>query len=169
MGRITRERAQGGADRMAEYLLARAGPGPRREEIDAPAISNANQPSYYGKGTLPVVSTAGVGRHQRGEWSWRFQYVRPEKLQDFGLSEPVPPYAMGESYVAIVQRGDWSHWEFAMGQDRILHRWDGGAAHVISHHTTPVVLTHLEPRDIICDSYAQAEAECQRVGKTIAR
>lgn len=140
--------------------------------VDAPYTNNADQPSYYPPGTLPVVSDARHGyAYTKGEWSWTLKTVPEGALDSYGLDDcPIPDYARCGWKVDIIQRGDWQHWEFNMGQHKILHRADfTRAAYVQSHVTEPVILNHLDTRPIICQDHHQAQRECERVGKTILR
>lgn len=167
------DRIERGAEAMAERMLrydqSVHGAGPKKgPDVEAPYTNNAGEPSYYGKGTLPVVSTASGHRYTKGEWSWTLKTVSIHDLADYGLDFPVPEHAQCGHKAMIVQRGDWDHWEFNMGQHRRFQNF-APSVNVQVHHSNPVVLTHLEGRDIICESYAQAEAECARVGKQIAR
>ena len=157
------------ADRVEKENRLRA---PR--EIDAPLLNNADEPSYYGKGQLPVVSDARSGTsYMPGEWSWTLKSVNEFSLDSYGLdAECIPDYSRitGTLKVNITRRGDWDHWEYDLGQHKILIERDyTKAANVQSHVAEPIVLNHLDSHPIICKDYAQAERECARVGKTILR
>ncbi len=171
--RIKRSRVDGRAEQMADRMLRKtAKPVKEDTPVDAPFVNRSNQPSYYPTGTLPVVSTAGSGMgHTRGEWSWTIKSVNIGELESYGLPKDIPPYAQipGTLKANIIQRGDWDHWEFSMGQHKRFHNFEPGVPHVVSHHTEPIVLTHLDSRPIICQDYHQIERECARVGAQVLR
>lgn len=167
---IRRDAIDRGAAGLAARMLRDQPPPPPRWEREAPAVNNANQPSYYGPGTTPVVSTApkyGV----RGDPSqtWTMQIVPCTHVATYGLgARRIPKSArVGSDKVAIYRQGDGA-WTFRRPRRRRRTGFTR-APSIIVHDTRPVVLRHLEPRDIICESHAQAEAECARVGKQIAR
>jgi len=186
--RVTRSKIDGQGDHMAKRMLAKE-PGVKADPvIDAPYVNNANQPSYYPPGNLPVVSTAGrFHQHEGREWEWQVKRVAPDSITEFipGCApENVPANLLRhDGQITLVKRGDWECWQIDTGQMDLLRgrqrqwetidgRWQPlfeGCTNTQVHFSTPIVVTHLDSRPIVCESYAAVDAECARVGAEVKR
>lgn len=156
-------------EKHAEHLIDQwcaAQPAPPKErEIDAPLETNSGQPSFYGKGTNAVVSTIRVG--PCGRTTSETKTVAWGDLASYGLDPARAPTDQRGQRSAMITRVPGKPWRFWRLPRR--KRTTDLTTHVQVHATRPVVLHDLEPRPIYCESYAQAQAECERVGKTILR